>query len=399
MEKTIKYTISLFYILISLSTCISLVSCGEIVIDSSPVEYRGITQAPIVNVFIENSGSMDGYMCDGSEFKDAIYSYVNALDRYADTTRLFFINSNIIPYKKELTGFVKDLTPQSFKTFGGNRTNSDIGKMLETVLNDVSDTAISIFISDCILDLPQNAMNFLNIKKTDISRYVSNKRKSLPNLSIRILKMQSKFNGMYYYSKGQGNPERINNEMRPYYIWILGTNTNLAFLEDKVSTSEIEYGFMDEVVFSPYIAVPFEVSNKGQGKILHATNEQYEILIRADLRPTLRTNTEIENVMNYHAYSPDVNICEVNKITAESLYSHYVRVLIKKDTKIREENIRFIPSGMPQWITETNDSSGRDIRKNIQKTTGILALIEGVAQAYEAKEAISTNFKFSLKRK
>lgn len=118
-----------------------------------------------MNVFIENSGSMDGYMCNGSELKDAVYSYISKLNRNTDTTKLFFINSDIIPYKKELRGFIKDLTPQSFREAGGNRANSDIGEMLKNVLESVSDTTVSIFVSDCILDLPQDAMDFLILRK------------------------------------------------------------------------------------------------------------------------------------------------------------------------------------------------------------------------------------------
>lgn len=275
MGRNIKCTVPLLHVIITIIVCILIASCKEqLVIDSSPVYPTKLVQKPILNVFIENSGSMDGYMCDGSEFKDAVYSYVNNLNRYADTTKLFFINSNIIPYNNEVSGFVKDLNPQSFRRAGGNRSNSDIGEMLEKIINSVSDTTVSIFISDCILDLPQNAMNFHNIKKEEISNCIYNKRKNLPNLSMKILKMQSKFNGMYYYSRGMGNPERIINK-RPYYIWLIGTNNNLSFFENKVSSSEIEYGYMNEVIFSPYIAVPFEVSNKGQGKVLNAKNSSY----------------------------------------------------------------------------------------------------------------------------
>lgn len=398
MGRNIKFTVPLFHVIITIIVCILFVSCKEqLVVDSLPVYPTKLVQNPILNVFIENSGSMDGYMCDGSEFKDAVYSYVNNLNRYADTTKLFFINSNIIPYNNELSGFVKDLNPQSFRRAGGNRSNSDIGEMLEKIIKSVSDTTVSVFISDCILDLPQNAMNFLNIKKEEISNCIYNKRKSLPNLSVKILKMQSKFNGMYYYSRGMGNPERIINKKRPYYIWLIGTNNNLSFFENKVSSSEIKYEFMNEIAFSPYIAVPFEVSNKGQSKVLNAINGKYEILIKADFRPTLSINTDIENINNYQAYSPDVKVCEVRKITAESLYSHYIKVLIEEETRVREENIRFKTSGIPQWVIETNDTSGCDIKKNMNKTTGILSLIEGVADAYK-EETINTNFKFSLKR-
>lgn len=151
-------------LLISLATCLFMSCTERLEVRSVPINYPKVINPPSLNVFIENSGSMDGYMCNGSELKDAVYSYISKLNRNTDTTRLFFINSDIIPYKKELRGFIKDLTPQSFRKAGGNRANSDIGEMLKNVLESVSDTTVSIFISDCILDLPQDAMDFLNIK-------------------------------------------------------------------------------------------------------------------------------------------------------------------------------------------------------------------------------------------
>ena len=74
---------------------ISFVSCGGRVkvswkkSVSVPQQPRNVQ----LNVFIETSGSMCGYMVDGSELKDAVYSYVSDLDGYVDTTRLFYINS------------------------------------------------------------------------------------------------------------------------------------------------------------------------------------------------------------------------------------------------------------------------------------------------------------------
>ena len=190
---------------------------------------------------------------------------------------------------------------------------------------------------------------------------------------------------------------RIDDKNRPYYIWILGTNNNIAFLNSKVPTSEIKYGFMNEISFTPYVSVPFEVSSKGQGKVLNAVNGQYEMLIKADFRPTLKSNTEINNISNYQTYSHDITVKEVREIKAESMYSHYIKVVIK-NANIKEEIIRFKTPDIAQWVIDTNDTSGCDINKNMNKTTGILSLIEGVAEGYK-EETINTNFKFSLKRK
>lgn len=38
---------------------------------------------------------------------------------------------------------------------------------------------------------------------------------------------------------------------------------------------------------------------------------------------------------------------------------------------------------MPDWVIESNDDSGIDINDNLNKTTGIKYLINGVADAYK----------------
>ena len=40
---------------------------------------------PQIKVYIENSGSMDGYMGPGAELKDAIYSYVSTMASYSQS--------------------------------------------------------------------------------------------------------------------------------------------------------------------------------------------------------------------------------------------------------------------------------------------------------------------------
>ena len=77
----------------AISTLILLLSCSgdEIIVnsDNNPNQISDIK--PILKVYIENSGSMDGYMCDGSQLKDAIFDYVSDLSTCVDTTQLYYI--------------------------------------------------------------------------------------------------------------------------------------------------------------------------------------------------------------------------------------------------------------------------------------------------------------------
>ena len=67
---------------------------GDKIIVSSESKPNPISDVkPVLKVYIENSGSMDGYMCDGSQLKDALFDYVSDLNASVDTTKLYYINN------------------------------------------------------------------------------------------------------------------------------------------------------------------------------------------------------------------------------------------------------------------------------------------------------------------
>ncbi len=45
---------------------------------------------------------------------------------------------------------------------------------------------------------------------------------------------------------------------------------------------------------------------------------------------------------------------------------------------------------VPSWIEKKNDDSGRDIHKNMDKTTGIKYLIMGLSDAYKDVQNLAT---------
>lgn len=113
----------------------------------SPIEFN-----PIINVYIENSGSMDGYVKGQTEFEHIVYNYLVDLQQIgiAKELNLNYINSEILPQQDDITDFIEKLEPTSFKAKGGNRGSSDIALMIKDILAESNDSVVSIFISDCI---------------------------------------------------------------------------------------------------------------------------------------------------------------------------------------------------------------------------------------------------------
>lgn len=397
----LKIVISRISICLSISFCCIFSGCQKkIEVDSIAVSSTIKTDKPDLKVFIENSGSMDGYMCNGSQLKDALYDYVSDLNRSTDSTELYYINSAIIPYKSDLTSYIKDLTPSKFHQAGGNTSNTDLGSLIAKVLETVNDSTVSIFVSDCILDLPsKDAQKFLTHCEIRIKEEIINAQKRIPDLGVEILKLSSDFNGRYFYPNGK--VETLNGVKRPYYIWILGDKNYLAKLNSDVPLSMlVKYNLGGVVSFSNQSSIPFEIKNKNlTGSIVTSTHGDYHITILADFRTTLQPDGVIQDKSNYMFNNSNLVIDGVYPISDKnSKFTHFLNFTIPNGTQIAQDCLIFNSPKLPSWISESNDETGDNIHNNLDKTTGIKYLIQGVADAYK-NETVCTKMNFNVNRR
>lgn len=343
---------------------------------------------------------MDGYMCDGSQLKDVVYDYISDINRISSKTELYYINSMLIPYNGNLTNYIKALNPTAFKNAGGNRSNTDLGDLIANVLTEVNDTTVCIFISDCILDLPaKDAQKFLINCEIHIKDEVINAQKRVPDLGVEILRLSSDFNGKYFYPNG--TIEMLKDVKRPYYMWIFGNKDYLSKLNASVPFSQLaKYDLSGIVAFANYSNAPFDIFNNAlTSKIIVPAHGDYHITIQADFRTTLQPDGVIQDKGNYTFNNSTIVVDGIYPIfDAKSKYSHFIRFTIPKGTNIAQDCLTFNTPKIPSWVSETNDETGVNIQENINKTTGIKYLIQGVADAYK-NEKVSTSFNFNVKRK
>ena len=171
-----------------------------------------------LKVYVENSGSMDAYMCAGSNLKDAVFDYVSDLKRLTTSCSLYYINSKVILYNGDLKSYIKDLTPQSFARAGGDRRNTDLRDIFDTIISANSKQTVSVFVSDCILDIPENATDFFGNCQVSIKNTFNEALSSNPDLGVEIIKLESKFDGYWYCGH---NSTYLTDVKRPYYIWVI----------------------------------------------------------------------------------------------------------------------------------------------------------------------------------
>ena len=110
-----------------------------------------------INVYLENSASMDGYVKGVTEFETAIYNLLGdfKISGLCDSLNLNYINKTI-PYQKQnalpadIQDFIEKLEPSVFKLRGGDRSVSDLKNILSTVLKTVNNKNAAVLISDFV---------------------------------------------------------------------------------------------------------------------------------------------------------------------------------------------------------------------------------------------------------
>lgn len=377
---------------------VALVTCSgknKIKLEWQKVESN-VTNNDSINlrVYVENSGSMDAYMCAGSNLKDAVFDYISDLKKFSNNCSLFYINSKEIPYRGDLQSFIKDLTPQEFAKAGGNRANTDLRQIFQTIMQNHEENSVTVFISDCILDIPQSATAFFGNCQVSMKNTFNEALAKNPNLGVEIMKLDSKFDGYWYCGQ---NSKLLSDVKRPYYIWVIGNKDKLAVLNKKVPVDDIIGGIKEYCAFAGKQPIPFDI-DKDTYVINHTG--KIEIQLLADLTHSLQSELIIKNIGQYKSSNPgNTAINSVEKITnPSSKYSHVINISVSNPETVKTETITYNYPYLASWVETSNDSTGTDIENNMDKTTGILYLIKGVAEAYKSSTDYGT-ISFNLKNK
>ena len=347
-----------------------------------------------LKVYVENSGSMDAYMCAGSNLKDAVFDYVSDLKRLTTSCSLYYINSKVIPYNGELNSYIKDLTPQSFAKAGGDRSNTDLRDIIEKIIRANGKQTVSVFVSDCILDIPENAIDFFGNCQVSIKNTFNEALSATPDLGVEIIKLDSKFDGYWYCGH---NRELLKDAKRPYYIWIIGSQKYLAEFNKKVPVENIIGGIKEYSAYAAPQKIPFDM-NRSTYVTNHSGKINVEILV--NLRGSLQSSDLYKNTAQYKSANPSqvtvISVCEITD--ASSPYSHVITLEIDNPETLKLETLTFSYPYLATWVSNSDDTTGTNVKENLDRTTGLMALIKGVAEAYKNSTTYGS-VSFELKNK
>ena len=157
-----------------------------------------------VNLFIETSGSMSGFMsAKGTDFQKEIWAVAEELDSRAKKGfNIFQVRSKTEPMRKISIGdFRKPLNTGGFVS----TKSTDIPEMLDSIFSRAGKGTVSVLVSDLIFSPENGNQAQLGQITTDIrKRFAGGQRASV------LLQLASEF-----YKERSVN-------WSPYYIWIIG---------------------------------------------------------------------------------------------------------------------------------------------------------------------------------
>lgn len=251
-----------------------------------------------INVYIESSGSMDGFVNykDGlPTFNFAIQNLITQLKSYASSKnailKLYFICNVKKGNDEELsTSDISDNISNfsskisvTWSNQKGRGSNTDINEIFGQILQSTDSNTVSILISDCIYSIGKrgNALSGLSDQKYATKDHFTYKLKENENFSTTVARMKAPFDGRYYPYTGDSNRFDVNDSLS-YYICFLGDWSLLSSLNKKIDIEKIEgfenkYDFPQIVIDSKkldYTVLVQSAKLKGDAKYKGANNNK-----------------------------------------------------------------------------------------------------------------------------
>ncbi len=379
-----------------------------------------IAENPVVNVYLENSGSMNGYVDNGrTAFQQDVYNYLCdvKISEIPSTINLHFINSQIINRGSVIADFINKLTPSSFRQAGGQTGTTDIADVFKQILSRTDDNTVSIFVSDCIFS-PGNVKSpeaYLANQQVGIKECVADYLKNHSQLAILAYQLYSRFDGVYYDYKNHRHQYKGD---RPYYIWVIGHPLHIVKFRGNIPDSRFSgngvaniWCAFNATLDSKYSILPnpkkgdFNKNSKSEiSRIKKDGNGDFMFTIGAEM-------TSLELLLgNDYLMDTDNYARLVNKQPSDKWYIEVARNTVTSSPATHNISLmanNYVPKGnmtvalmckTPQWVYEFTDEDDTELNENnCHKTYGLKYMFDGIQQAFTAKwDGIYTEMNIKL---
>ena len=296
-----------------------------------------------IKLYIENSGSMFGYVNGRTQLKDMLQNLLVDLkyEYNEENIEIYFVNTKIYnnPIKSDVKDFADKLSPYSIKI--GQTGSSDLNDIFRQITSEIEDNSISILISDFIYSIKKgNTVNLLGEQQALTKDVFLTADKKGQKLTTNVYQYSSDYEGKYYDFNDDGKPFK---GQRPYYLAVIGEQGNIKQFTDQIGPKFPKYkGYSNEylltaedfkvedftVLSSTYNVGrikpirgsevngqvrKIEVEDSGRGDVT------FQMAIAVDLSSLAVTNNYITNIENYELENDDYTLFEIGQIEDENI--------------------------------------------------------------------------------
>lgn len=355
-----------------------------------------------VEFYLENGESMHGFLGDDHEFRSVLVNYLRSLE--ADTLSMYYIGciqpDNAVHIENSNFGNPGDLFDNMRNEKNKmNGSDTHIDRLIDTVLKRVNDSTVCIFVSDCISDMRgRNTAGLMSEIGASMEASFKSKLTKMPNLSVEIVKVDSKFKGTYFppdivdlsKDKDGEREKKIPNyeDILPFYIWVIGSQENLARLNAELPRETPDGKKNDIATITGLATCPYDVYNsekaddRPSGKIAKVRDGKYNICLDVDLTNTLYGGEEISDSMFSLSAEKGVTLTSVTPCPKNNRgFTHRLLLEAQESPIVPELTIDFFGNELPGWVRDIDSDNPKPVTR---KTFGIEKLINGVHKAFSS---------------
>lgn len=396
-----------------------------------PLQVRALSGLPIavptnVNIILDTSASMQGYLNGRTELKNKVAELVAQIDELRDANR--GLKSVTYQFAAD-DGTITD-SGYSSREFIERLLNDKLMSGQASLLQDVFRNAVaktdkntvSLLITDSIFSYGDKAIRANpEINKNNIPILASeitltfNQAKAT-GISVSLLAARSTFGGKYYTYRNVARA--CCNVPRPYYIWVMGEASHirglLDFLQKRGATYEHRLDFNLATIELP-VAICQHTQNKGtwytDSRDMHHIEDVepgkedlvFALALDLSVLPQELSTTEFLNdhllaqsseihvkkkmIYSRAAFENSVDHRDAKKLSS---YTH-VLILTVDNSFVKHATINlFLEDAVPDWYMKwSNEDDAGDDPQTSSTTFGLKEIVNGVALSYKRAEPIA----------
>lgn len=350
--------------------------------------------------FIENSGSLKGYVNGNTDFKTSINALAHLPKFDGLMKNFYFINGRGNNCRTQYIGYEPDILESRLQNSYFNESYSDLTRMFEISLDSSTYQNIVILITDGLYDVGENDEPLKALaRESEKTQEAFRIKLNNEDIQTIVLKLTSDFDGMYYYASQSGSITI--QQPRPYYIFIFGKSQILQTLREedfvkrlekfeksarftKYDCSEVSYQILYENRLGR-----FRIDRQDNNRIIDAVRERhgngFGFSVAVDFSTLPYPDWYFESTEIYDCNGSyfvtsielvDREIYEVNDFKPTHIISLKTEGLPSCNLEVSVKN------KLPPWVTNTNVNDETDINNQENCTYGFGKLLSAISKAY-----------------